>query len=532
VATWYVRPNTNHSGTRNGTSYATAWGGQAEIVYGAGGFTGGDTLYVCGTHTLSAIFRLYNCAGTAEARTYLRGDYPSDPGVMQFVNGTYFLQPEVAYCTIKGLTIRAGNNNCIFTISAANNCIYEDNVLTANNKAAFSFYGDNGQNHTDVIIRRNTFYGESLESAGLGAGIAWFVSTTLAVSTVTRVTIENNVFDGYKAGRSVIHFRTEDDTSTSTKMVDVKCNDNTFKDCKGILVEFRHGHAQKSVGAGVECLRNTITDCTESPITAGVGGAFSIQGFGASTTAGFGPNRIAENNIKNVEGAAGAFNVFYGGYIIEDNIVDGLTTTTIDGNGLLFDHGADGCVARRNQFKNIYGKTGVFNSGYGVMFLDSVNCDVYGNVFENVQYGVHAAGADTFTMAQQFKCHNNTFTGVKVGGCYIGTTADKSQAVVKNNVFVGDTGSAQVICPTTGGWTEENYNNFSGFTVANTNHTLGAEDITSNPQLNEFQRPTSSSPLIAAGAYLGNLQDKNRTTYWNSPSIGAYEYIRPRTMRS
>jgi len=34
MATWYVRPNTSHSGSRNGTSYATAWGGWTEIVWG------------------------------------------------------------------------------------------------------------------------------------------------------------------------------------------------------------------------------------------------------------------------------------------------------------------------------------------------------------------------------------------------------------------------------------------------------------------------------------------------------------------
>jgi len=532
LATWYVRPNTTHNSTRNGTSYATAWGGWSEIVWGGAGVVGGDTLYVCGTHTYSLIFRIYNCAGSAEAKTYIRGDYASDPGIIQFATGTYYLQPEVAHCVIKGLTIKAGNNNCIFAIAAASNCIYEDNVLTANNKAAFALYGANGQNHTDVTIRRNKFYGTSWESAGIGAGIAWFLSNTGDVSTCTRISINENTFLGYNAGRSIIHFRTESDTSVSSRMKDITCNDNVFENCSGIMVEFRHGHEQKFVGEGLQCLRNSFVNCTESVLTAGIGGAFSLSGFAHSTTAGFGQNRIADNTIKNVDGAAGAFNVFYGSYIIEDNDVNGLTTTTIDGNGLLFDHGADGCIARRNKFKNIYGKSGVFNSGYGVMFLDAVNCNVYGNIFENCQYGVHAAGATSYTAAQQFICNNNTFINVEVGGCYISTTADKTQAMITNNVFIGKSGAAQVICPTVGGWTNESYNTFYGFDVANTNHTLSITDITANPLLNQYQRPIVASPLVEAGTYLGSLQDNNSTTYWNPPTIGAYEYVRPRTMRS
>jgi len=45
-------------------------------------------------------------------------------------------------------------------------------------------------------------------------------------------------------------------------------------------------------------------------------------------------------------------------------------------------------------------------------------------------------------------------------------------------------------------------------------------------------RVFENSPLIAAGIYTGSLQDNNSTTYWNPPTIGAFEYIRPRTMRS
>jgi hypothetical protein len=167
------------------------------------------------------------------------------------------------------------------------------------------------------------------------------------------------------------------------------------------------------------------------------------------------------------------------------------------------------------------------------MFLDAVNCEAYGNVFENVKYGVHAAGANAFTMAQQFKCQNNTFVGIKSGGCYIATTADKTQSVVMNNVFVGDPGSSAVICPTSGGWTVESYNSFFGFTVANTNHTFAGSDITSDPKLDSNSyRPMPDSPLIGAGAFTGWRLDATGKRFWRTPTIGAFEFMRPRVPRN
>jgi len=68
----------------------------------------------------------------------------------------------------------------------------------------------------------------------------------------------------------------------------------------------------------------------------------------------------------------------------------------------------------------------------------------------------------------------------------------------------------------------------SGATSGTSNTRLS----TSDPLLSSAYRPRPGSPLIESGNYLGNLQDKNSTTYWNPPTIGAYEYIRPRTMRS
>lgn len=75
LGNFYVRPDTSHSGTRDGTSYATAWGGYSEIVWGS---LGADTtLWVCGTW--SDINFTIDAEGTSGHPFDIRLDHPSDP---------------------------------------------------------------------------------------------------------------------------------------------------------------------------------------------------------------------------------------------------------------------------------------------------------------------------------------------------------------------------------------------------------------------------------------------------------------------
>lgn len=49
AATWYVRPASGEYGAEDGTSYATAFDGFADVAWGVGNVTTGDTLVVCGS---------------------------------------------------------------------------------------------------------------------------------------------------------------------------------------------------------------------------------------------------------------------------------------------------------------------------------------------------------------------------------------------------------------------------------------------------------------------------------------------------
>ena len=50
ATTWYVRPAGGTYGNEYGTTYADAWDGILNVVWGVGGVVAGDTLYVCGSH--------------------------------------------------------------------------------------------------------------------------------------------------------------------------------------------------------------------------------------------------------------------------------------------------------------------------------------------------------------------------------------------------------------------------------------------------------------------------------------------------
>lgn len=104
AATWYVRPAvyTNWSATypnapiaqlgiyglQDGTSYINAWNGLQSIVWGAGGVTSGDTLYICGSHlywttkTENPYSQAYVIVDPLASGCTIRMDYATDPGQM------------------------------------------------------------------------------------------------------------------------------------------------------------------------------------------------------------------------------------------------------------------------------------------------------------------------------------------------------------------------------------------------------------------------------------------------------------------
>jgi len=87
---WFVRPTGGDYGSEDGTSYANAWDGLENVVWGETGVVGGDTLYVCGVHiypetpssSLQTKVDITVSGNDENLRIIIRGDYPGDPGII------------------------------------------------------------------------------------------------------------------------------------------------------------------------------------------------------------------------------------------------------------------------------------------------------------------------------------------------------------------------------------------------------------------------------------------------------------------
>jgi len=179
------------------------------------------------------------------------------------------------------------------------------------------------------------------------------------------------------------------------------------------------------------------------------------------------------------------------GTVVEDCVFVG--ADSVDGAGLLSIDFVSGVTLRRNRLEG----------GKGVYVLGASSVvDVYSNL-------IVGRGADTIGIGSAVNAavtaRQNTVVGHRRGIELLG-----SNNAAKNNVVVSD-GATPITAISKG-------NNFTS--------------LDGDPLLSSAYRPLPGSPLIGAGEFLGNLQDKNSTTYQNPPSIGAYEYVRPRTAAS
>lgn len=474
MAVWYVRPDTSHNGTRNGTTYATAWGGWSEIVWGASGVKAGDDLYVCGTHTYAAGISVGAHGATSTAGVTIRGDYgPSRGSIVFSPTLTNTLTMGQPYTTLLGfLSLAAVTHN-----GAATNCRYLNNTFDTPGSTSAVRFSASGDNHADIEIRGNTFNQTATTSTN-HAALRWWVQSG-ANSSMTRCTIEQNTFNN-DANRSVIEFRTQTDSNAAATMADIKVNYNTFQNYMGTAIELTcpgtAGVAFQATGCQIK--GNRFTNGLENGAAApnNFGGGIGVWGFGPSLTSTFGDNIISDNYASNLQGPTGFIDTFYGSYIIQDNVGDTFTTTSIDGNGILLDIGTKNTIVRRNRITNALGKSGVFNSGCGIMVLGKcTNTYVYGNYVNGCQTGFFLGDTEG---ACDVKLLNNTFVGITSAAVQTTSTAALLDNVVCiNNLFAGI--GYKVKNQTSGvnltTWTKEQFNVFVGLTLGVQQHTIGSK---------------------------------------------------------
>ncbi|SCX40475.1 right-handed parallel beta-helix repeat-containing protein [Nitrosospira sp. Nsp1] len=502
MTAWYVRPDTSHSATRNGTEYDKAWGGWAAIVWGGAGVKAGDTLYVCGAHVQSAIIAPGAHGATVNSRVTIRGDYELSPGIVLFENGTYYLNVNRNYTTITNLPVKAGNYACIVLggapltgVHIRNNELSAGGAITAGSLLRFQAFA--GWSYIDCIIDGNAFSGGA-GSVG-GSAIQWYATAAASVTSLSNLQISNNAFTNCTGGRAVVQLEALNNVGAGTTMADITVAGNTFTDCSAVMIDI-YG-SDKMPGAygrntGIKVIDNIIRNQTEA---GGFGGGIVLGGFGPSLTSGFGSNIVARNKAYELNGISGFVNLFYGTYRIFKNFADGISTATIDGNGILFDHGCDNCEAFGNEFHNIRG-TGAdnyYSGGFGILVLDATNCKAYGNVIDGCVTGVAFGNIGP---GQSSDIFNNTFRNCSQSGAYVGA-ADLTSNLVRNNVFTAARGAIPAVKNFAGIWKGESRNCFHGFSGAS-GHTLHTSTVTLDPGLDDNYRPRT--PYIkVGGTYLG-----------------------------
>jgi len=294
------------------------------------------------------------------------------------------------------------------------------------------------------------------------------------------------------------------------------------------------------------------------------GYAFSAAGVEAGGTQ---SNLFSYNEAYdvNVNGMADAHCMWFGAcsdFLVERNAVYRSTAFAnssvgsgvgifVDINGFGADN--DGCKNMIIRHNRVYatGAGATLNlevGGAGIMVFLSQNVQVYGNYVESCSNGIVVIGwYGAGVKAASVDVFNNTVKSSRGANYYICKAANL--VALKNNVSVGGTRGYYI--ENTGAYQVTNYtesNNVAygasalnwagGDEPTQASPTISARtpsgtNLTADPLLDPITlRPLSGSPLIGAGTYLGSLQDNNSTTYWNPPTIGAFEYIRPRTAAS
>lgn len=166
----------------------------------------------------------------------------------------------------------------------------------------------------------------------------------------------------------------------------------------------------------------------------------------------------------------------------------------------------------------------VRNRSFGASY--GMNVEIVGNLLNNI---INTA----FVMSVQFGTTNATNiynnTVVSLGGKALSQTYSVSSWNYSNNIVLGNSSEGLVI---SGGTAPAcSYNYTIGFTDAYVGMSDPVTDeLINTPQIDTFFYPLSDSSLIAAGVFLGVYKNANGRTFQVPPSIGAFEYVRPKTI--
>jgi len=209
-------------------------------------------------------------------------------------------------------------------------------------------------------------------------------------------------------------------------------------------------------------------------------------------------------------------------------------TTVGDGEGIFDDQWNEGAIVRWNIVAN-----GVFNTAqnpeytaYGIGIYRSTKGKHYGNIIINCRYGYIIGQVPTAThpVMEDILVSNNTFISTKKKGIALWAALPSSCVTIVNNCFIDCESPMEAHSAQAGTQTiSNNWSYLASIESDGANIPDGGNLFSAVPLVNNNYAPLTGSSLIAAGTYTEGFKDFNEVLFQNPPSVGAFEYVRPRT---
>lgn len=501
------------AGLADGTTYENRCAGINDVDCGA---TGPMTVYWCNSLT-GAGLTLPHAGGSVNAIVTYDNSCPGGmPATITATSGTAGILVNKAWTVTKNATVSYAGSKPI-QINASNVWVQDNTItggqdgitlttptqlsnvnITGNTITGLTRYGIQSiysgastQSLTDLTISNNTIRDNPNSGIFLQCGVA------SVACTYVRPTISGNSIIG-NGNTGIVFQDCYDGADIVGGCLDVIIND--FSDYKDCVV-----------------MNNTVIGQTD-------GGGIAIYGCVPSVAGTHGLNVISGNNSSNNNGVIGGIDLFNSTYVsVFNNTTSNNTTSTIDANGILIDYGNRYTRVYKNTASNNVGKSGVDNSGVGIMCLKCIDVEVWANKGTGNKAGFFFSGASFAETNVNF--YNNTFLENIDYGAYFDNTQNASSTILYNNIL---SGSGTCIYVESGGNVNiENYNQLVCSTRSNFNSvgwSDGSSSITSILNLNNFLlKKESLARRSGKDLNLGNYYDCLGRAFQHPPSIGACE---------
>jgi hypothetical protein len=492
AATYYVRPLGGSYGTEDGTSYANAFDGFADIS----GLAAGDTLYVCGAHSEAFTTPI---SGTSVAQMIVDGRCPSDAGSLNIGGGArnIIMNDGVGedFWTFRYLTISGGTSAgtalyCNGTTDC-NGVVFEYNTVTCTNASA-NTQAIRVRSPKAVIIQYNTLDGSS---GACGNGI---ILDTAAAPLTTHINnyIEHNTVHGF--GGIAIRINGVNQTDYNPGPNYVRYN-TTYDNGDGIY----HVNADQITNSYNISYGNNRTN-------------YAGEGYGFAST--WCDKGVWTDNIGNTNRTKAI-------EIYTDNL-------------RLLTSATSGATIRRNSFQHNPTEVIVFRATIDVNNGSPgtpawVGVVVADNIVVGGTNGIDIADGVVATVA------NNTIIDPLYESGILLENGANNVTVINNLIKMTSGAALYGLWASNGSGTANVYKNnlfWVGAVTVNlahintTNYTAGtitgldAGAVVSNPLLLSTYRTGANSPARRAGTAWGGCSDyRGRACYPDHPDIGAYQ---------